>query len=324
MKYLQTKHERNSAKITTLIMLILILLLFVVGQDYKEQPDEYGVAINFNNSAPPTGNMQQVRPEKTEEVVEEVVEEELTEEVVEEEVVEEKELELEETAEEKVEEEIEEAKKEALEAEKILREEAKEAAEKLKSEEEAKQKAEAQAKAEKEEKEAKAAKAKAEKEKADKAAKAAKAKAAREAQIAKDNAAKEAAAKAAEAAKKANEGQGETSFALIENVPIYPGCEGGDNAYRKKCMSDKIKAFITENFDTDLASDLSGIQKINISFKINTSGKVVSIGAYASNPKLEDEAKRVTSMLPKMKPGMQQGKAVVVSYSLPIRIKLED
>jgi len=28
--------------------------------------------------------------------------------------------------------------------------------------------------------------------------------------------------------------------------------------------------------------------------------------------------------LPKMKPGMQQGTPVVVSYGLPIRIKLED
>ena len=154
---------------------------------------------------------------------------------------------------------------------------------------------------------------------------------AKEAKEAKENAASKARAvaktkaeaQAAAEAAKMKKG-GETPFAIIENAPIYPGCEGQDNDARKKCMSDKIKKFISENFDTDLASDLTGTQKINISFKINTSGNVVSINAKASNPKLEAEAKRVTSLLPKMKPGMQQGTPVVVSYGLPIRIKLED
>ena len=51
MKYLQTKHERNSAKITALITLILVLLLFVVGQNYMDPPEEFGVAINFGGSS---------------------------------------------------------------------------------------------------------------------------------------------------------------------------------------------------------------------------------------------------------------------------------
>ena len=52
MKYLKTKHEKNSAKITTLILLILVLLIFVVGPQYMDPPEEYGVAVNFgtNNS----------------------------------------------------------------------------------------------------------------------------------------------------------------------------------------------------------------------------------------------------------------------------------
>ena len=66
-------------------------------------------------------------------------------------------------------------------------------------------------------------------------------------------------------------------FAIIEEVPIYPGCEGQDNDARKKCMSAKIKTFITENFDTDLASDLFGIQKINISFNLLSSSTVICL-----------------------------------------------
>lgn len=68
MKYLETKHERNSAKITTLIVLILILLCFVVGQTYQDPPEEYGVAINFGNSAVGSGNVQPDRPVKSREL----------------------------------------------------------------------------------------------------------------------------------------------------------------------------------------------------------------------------------------------------------------
>ena len=66
MKYLETKHERNSAKITTLIMVILMLLLFVVGAPYMDPPIEYGVAVNFGNSDFGSGDVQPLEPVKSE------------------------------------------------------------------------------------------------------------------------------------------------------------------------------------------------------------------------------------------------------------------
>lgn len=66
MKYLQTKHQRNSAKITALIALILLLLLFVVGPPYMDPPEEYGVAVNFGNSNFGRGNIQPKKPVKSE------------------------------------------------------------------------------------------------------------------------------------------------------------------------------------------------------------------------------------------------------------------
>jgi len=65
MKYLETKHEQNSAKITTLIVVILILLCFVVGQTYQDPPEEYGVAVNFGNSVVGSGNVQPDKPVKS-------------------------------------------------------------------------------------------------------------------------------------------------------------------------------------------------------------------------------------------------------------------
>jgi colicin import membrane protein len=66
VRYFETKHERNSAKITTLIIVILVLLLFVVGPPYMDPPEEYGVAINFGTTDFGKGNVQPLKPVKSE------------------------------------------------------------------------------------------------------------------------------------------------------------------------------------------------------------------------------------------------------------------
>ena len=102
----------------------------------------------------------------------------------------------------------------------------------------------------------------------------------------------------------------EVPFAVIENVPEYPGCERGSNAEKRKCMSDKIAKFVQRKFNTDLAGDLglSGRQRISVIFKIDKNGNVVGVRSRAPHPRLEKEAARVINMLPKMKPGRQRGK----------------
>lgn len=119
----------------------------------------------------------------------------------------------------------------------------------------------------------------------------------------------------------------EVPFAVIENVPVFPGCENeGGNEAKKKCMSEKIADFVNKKFNTDLAGDLglSGRQRINVIFKIDKNGNVTSIRSRAPHPGLEKEAARVIGLLPKMKPGKQRGKAVVVPYSLPIVFQVQD
>ena len=116
-------------------------------------------------------------------------------------------------------------------------------------------------------------------------------------------------------------------FAVIENVPIYPGCEKKkSNAEKKKCMSEKVQKFVVKKFNTELAGELGleGRQRINVQFKIDRQGNVVNVRARAPHPKLEKEAVSVVSALPKMIPGKQRGKAVGVLYSLPILFQVEN
>jgi len=118
----------------------------------------------------------------------------------------------------------------------------------------------------------------------------------------------------------------EVPFSVIENVPEYPGCEKGSNTEKRKCMSAKIAKFVQRKFNTDLAGDLglSGRQRISVIFKIDKNGNVTGVRSRAPHPRLEKEAARVINMLPKMKPGRQRGKAVVVPYSLPITFQVQD
>ena len=118
-------------------------------------------------------------------------------------------------------------------------------------------------------------------------------------------------------------------FTMIENAPVYPGCDKGSNEKKRKCMSEKIAKFVAKEFDAGCASGLGsygiyGRQRISVIFKIDTLGRATEIRARAAHLKLEREAIRVINMLPVMKPGIQDGKKVIVPYSLPIVFQVGD
>lgn len=118
----------------------------------------------------------------------------------------------------------------------------------------------------------------------------------------------------------------EIPFIIVEHVPEYPGCEKGINTEKRKCMSSKIAKFVQRKFNTDLAIDLglTGKQKISVVFKIDKNGSIIGVRSRAPHPRLEQEAARVINLLPKMKPGRQRGRAVVVPYSLPIVFQVQN
>ncbi|WP_298899452.1 energy transducer TonB [uncultured Psychroserpens sp.] len=112
----------------------------------------------------------------------------------------------------------------------------------------------------------------------------------------------------------------------VEIVPIYPGCEKKKtNTDRVKCMSDKLGRLVQKRFNTDLASEygLTGVQKIQVQFKIDPNGKITEVLTRAPHPSLEKEAERLTKKIPQMKPGKQRGKSVSVIYNLPIVFKVD-
>ena len=111
----------------------------------------------------------------------------------------------------------------------------------------------------------------------------------------------------------------------VEVVPVYPGCEDAKtNLERTKCMSQKLGKLIQRKFNTELAADLglSGMQKIDVQFKIDKNGLISEIKTRAPIEQLEDEAKRVVNKIPQMTPGKQRNEPVSVLYNLPIMFEV--
>ena len=114
-------------------------------------------------------------------------------------------------------------------------------------------------------------------------------------------------------------------FAIIEDVPVYPGCKGNKDQLRA-CLQEKITKHVNRRFNSDLASDLGlspGVKRIFVMFKIDKTGAITDVQARAPHNRLRDEAIRVVKMLPQMTPGKQRGRPVGVKYSLPIAFKVE-
>lgn len=117
-------------------------------------------------------------------------------------------------------------------------------------------------------------------------------------------------------------------FAVVEKVPIYPGCNKKlKNDELRQCMSDKITELVSKNFDVNVAYKANipfGMIRINIAYVINQNGDIEKIIARSPYDVLQAEAIRVIKLIPRLKPGYQDGKAVSVPYALPIMINVID
>ena len=113
-------------------------------------------------------------------------------------------------------------------------------------------------------------------------------------------------------------------FAVIEDVPIFPGCESVAKSERRNCFQDKINQHIRRNFRYPEIAQEMGIQgRVYVNFIIAKDGSITNIRMRGPDKNLENEAQRIISRLPQMTPGKQRGRAVRVPFSIPITFRLQ-
>jgi protein TonB len=113
-------------------------------------------------------------------------------------------------------------------------------------------------------------------------------------------------------------------FAIIEDVPLFPGCERVAKSQRRKCFQEKIMKHINKNFRYPEIAQEMGIQgRVFVQFMIGKDGNISGIRTRGPDKNLEKEANRIISKLPKMTPGKQRGRPVRVPFSIPITFRLQ-
>jgi protein TonB len=113
-------------------------------------------------------------------------------------------------------------------------------------------------------------------------------------------------------------------FAVIEDVPIFPGCERVKKSERRDCFQEQMNKHIRKNFRYPEIAQEMGIQgRVYVNFIISKDGSITSIRMRGPDKNLEKEAERIISKLPTMTPGMQRGRPVRVPFSIPITFRLQ-
>ncbi len=111
-------------------------------------------------------------------------------------------------------------------------------------------------------------------------------------------------------------------FHVIEDVPIFPGCEKVGKDERRACFQKKIQKHVKKNIKYPEAEQELGIKgKVHLVFTIDVDGTITHVEMSGPSKGLEKEAERVIKKLPQMIPGKQRGTPVKVLFSLPIIFK---
>ena len=121
---------------------------------------------------------------------------------------------------------------------------------------------------------------------------------------------------------KVSNNNGEVPFAVVDEVPIFPGCE--DATDKRACFNDKIQLHIGKNFKYPQAAQDANIEgRVSTMFMITSEGTIENIRMRGSDKLLEDEVERIIKRLPNMTPGKNDGKPVNVPFSIPVTFKLK-
>ena len=102
-------------------------------------------------------------------------------------------------------------------------------------------------------------------------------------------------------------------FQIVEEMPSFPGGE------------QKLLEYVAKNTKYPQIARESGIQgRVFIGFVVETDGGISNVKVLRGiGGGCDEEAVRVIKSLPKWKPGKQRGKAVRVSYQIPVNFKLQ-
>lgn len=116
-------------------------------------------------------------------------------------------------------------------------------------------------------------------------------------------------------------------FTTVDKIPTFSACKKAKKGERMDCFNTEMIKHIQKHFNYPNEAVIKKIEgDVWVRFIIDKNGEVSNIKTLG--PKnaqiLDEEAKRVVSLLPKFVPADKKGDRVAVKYGFPISFYLED
>ena len=116
------------------------------------------------------------------------------------------------------------------------------------------------------------------------------------------------------------------TFVAVESRPIFKGCESyALDEERFACFQSALMRYVAKNFKVSEEMKMfSSGEKIYVEFIIEKDGEVRHAEVVRGEDELiKQESLRLVKSLPKFTPAKINGKAVRMSYVLPVNVKLQ-
>ncbi len=115
-----------------------------------------------------------------------------------------------------------------------------------------------------------------------------------------------------------------TSFSA-EQFPVFSNCENLQSKSLENCFYKEVQDFVFNNFKVPENLQHNNYKgEVKVLFEVDANGSFKVIYVNAANDLLSDEAKRVFSKFPKIKPSTYIGKPTYSQYTISIDIPLKN
>ncbi|WBX73465.1 energy transducer TonB [Tenacibaculum pacificus] len=116
-------------------------------------------------------------------------------------------------------------------------------------------------------------------------------------------------------------------FTAVDRIPVFDACQKVKKGEESDCFNNEMMKHISKHFSYPSEALIQNIEgEVWVRFIISKSGYVKNIKTLGPDDSevLNNEAKRVVSLLPRFQSAKKQGKHTSVKYGFPINFSLEE